>query len=182
MPNFTAKNIKHTPQGDLNTGFPKLVIGGSKFISFPDKGFQSKYEFNEWMYFEGPVVLSKDGRRYRVAASGLGGFSTRPFSAYYCPNQSISNTSFSPQVGGYYSGAQIWSNFIVSNGTFAFSGAKTGTYICLEAGSGYSHYTPGSPSHYENSNTGPYTWQEWVNESPGYWTTQITPSKFKRVD
>ena len=178
MPNFTVKDIKHTPQGDVNTGFPKLVIGGSKFISFPDKGFKSKYEFNEWMYFEGPVVLSKDGSRYRIAASGLGGFSTAPFSAYYCPYQRFSGNSFSPSVGEKYSGAQIWSNYNVSSGVFSFSGARTGTYLCLEAGRVYSHYTPPVlPS--VNYFGGIYFYSSGRN---GYWTTEITPSKFKRVD
>lgn len=178
MPNFTVKDIKHTPQGDVNTGFPKLVIGGSKFISFPDKGFKSKYEFNEWMYFEGPVVLSKDGARYRVAASGLGGFSTAPFSAYYCPYQQFSGNSFSPSVGEKYSGAQIWSNYNVSDGVFSFSGARTGTYLCLAAGRVYSHYTPPVPPSVDYIG-GTYFYS---SGSPGYWTTEITPSKFKRVD
>ena len=178
MPNFTVKNIKHTPQGNLNTGFPKLVIGGSKFISFPDRGFQSKYEFNEWMYFEGPVVLSKNGGRYRVAASGLGGFSTAPFLAYYCPYQQVSGNSFSPAVGNYYSGAQIWSNYNVYGGVFSFSGARNGTYLCLAAGRVYSHYTPPVPP------SADYWGGSWHyhSGSPGYWTTEITPSKFKRVD
>src|SRR5574344_353117 len=178
MPNFTVKDIKHTPQGDVNTGFPKLVISGSKFISFPDNGFKSKYEFNGWMYFEGPVVLSKDGRRYRVAASGLGGFSTVPFSAYFCPYQQFSGNYFSPSVGGYYSGAQIWSNYNVSNGVFYFSGARTGTYLWIASGRVYSHYTPPvSPSgHYWGGRL------VYSSGSPGYWTTEITPSTFKRVD
>ena len=178
MPNFTVKNIKHTPQGDFNTGFPKLVIGGSKFLSFPDKGFQSKYEYNEFMYFEGPVVLSKDGRRYRIAASGLGGYSTAPFSAYYCPYQQFSGNSFSPVVGIYYSGAQIWSNYNVSDGVFSFSGARTGTYLCLAAGRVYSHYTPPVAASVDYIG-GTYFYS---SGSPGYWTTEITPSKFKRVD
>lgn len=173
MPNFTVKDIKHTSQ-DIETGFPKLVIGNSKFISFPDKGFKSKYEFNEWMYFEGPIVLSKDGSVYRVAASGLGGFSTKPFSAYYSPRQRFSGTSFSPTVGKEYSGAQIWSNYNKSGGTFSFSGVRTGTYLCLEAGRVYSNYTPPSEP----------TWigGRYTGGSPGYWSTSITPSKFKRVD
>ena len=178
MPNFTVKNIKHTPQGNLNTGFPKLVIGGSKFLSFPDKGFHSKYEFNEWMYFEGPVVLSKDGRRYRIAASGLGGFSTAPFSAYYCPYQQFSGNSFSPVTGQYYSGAQIWSNYNVWGGVFSFSGSRTGTYLCLAAGRVYSHYTP--PVAPSVDHIGGFYFYH--SGSPGYWTTEITPSKFKRVD
>lgn len=183
MPNFNVNNIKHTPL-NINNGFPKLVISGSKFISFPDAGFKSKYEFNEWMYFEGPVVLSKDGRRFRLAASGLGGFSTRPISAYYCPNQSVSNSSFSPQVGGYYSGAQIWSNYNLGGGTFSFSGAQTGTYLCLEAGGVYSHWTPPTSGYYVSGSSGygGYGGNIWISGSPGYWTTQITPSKFKRVD
>lgn len=177
MPNFTVKDIKHTPV-DANTGFPKLAIGGSKFISFPDKGFKSKYEFNEWMYFEGPVVLSKDGARYRVAASGLGGFSTAPFSAYFCPYQQISGNSFSPSVGSLYSGAQIWSNYNVSDGVFSFSGARTGTYLCLATGRVYSHYTPPvQPSVNYIGDAFVYS-----RGYPGYWTTEITPSKFKRVD
>ena len=130
------------------------------------------------MYFEGPVVLSKDGRRYRVAASGLGGYSTAPFSAYYCPYQQVSGNSFSPTVGNYYNGAQIWSNYNVSDGVFSFSGARNGTYLCLAAGRVYSHYTPPvAPS--VDCIGGFYFYHD---GSPGYWTTEITPSKFKRVD
>ena len=72
MTTFYVDNIKHTSHTNKSTGFPKLVVNGSYFLAFPDKGYKGKYEFSEWMYFEGPIVLTKDNTRYRVAASSLG--------------------------------------------------------------------------------------------------------------
>ena len=171
MTTFYANGIKHTNHTNKATGFPKLVVNGSHFLAFPDKGYKSKYEFSEWMYFEGPIVLTKNGKRYRVAATGLGGFSTAKFNAYFSHASTVSDVDYRPTVGEYYSGSKIFSNYSVSDGTIKFSGSRAGTYLCLAAGRVYSHWTPGwwSPGYYGG-------WNE------GYWTTEVTTSSFKRTD
>ena len=191
MTTFYANGIKHTNHTNKATGFPKLVVNGSYFLAFPDKGYKSKYEFSEWMYFEGPIVLTKNGKRYRVAASGIGGFSTARFNAYFSHASNVSDVDYRPTVGEYYSGWKIFSNYSVSDGTIKFSGSRAGTYLCLTAGRVYSHWTPG---HWEDDdddggggyggygyggsggNAGDPTWH------PGYWTTEVTASSFKRTD
>lgn len=166
MTTFYANGIKHTNHTNKSTGFPKLVVNGSYFLAFPDKGYKSKYEFSEWMYFEGPIVLTKDNKRYRVAASGIGGFSTAKFDAYFSLESEVSSVDYRPTVGAYYSGSKIFSNYSTSGGTIYLSGARSGTYLCLAAGRVYSHYVPG---------WGYYSYG-------GYWTTSVTASTFKRTD
>lgn len=171
MTTFYANGIKHTDYTNKATGFPKLLVNGSYFLAFPDKGYKSKYEFSDWMYFEGPIVLTKDGTRYRVAASGLGGFSTVPYNAYFSYGSAVSSVDYRPTVGKYYPGSQIYSNVSYSGGTIYFSGNRSGTHLCLAAGRVYSHWTPGYWGGYYNN--------MWY---PGYWTTSATVSRFKRVD
>ena len=168
MTTFYVDNIKHTSHSNKSTGFPKLVVNGSYFLAFPDKGYKGKYEFSEWMYFEGPIVLTKDNRRYRVAASGIGGFSTARFNAYFSHASTVSSVDYSPTVGSYYSGSKIFSNYSTSGGTIYLSGARSGTYLCLAAGRVYSHYVPG--------------WSYGYHSYDGYWTTSVTASTFKRTD
>lgn len=166
MTTFYVDNIKHASHSNKSTGFPKLVVNGSYFLAFPDKGYKGKYEFSEWMYFEGPIVLTKDNTRYRVAASGIGGFSTARFNAYFSHASTVTSVDYRPTVGAYYSGSKIFSNYSTSGGTIYLSGARSGTYLCLAAGRVYSHYVPG---------WGYYSYG-------GYWTTSVTASTFKRTD
>lgn len=190
---FYANGIKHTHHTNKSTGFPKLIVNGSYFLAFPDKGYKSKYEFGEWMYFEGPVVLTKNGTRYRVAASGLGGFSTARYNAYFSYGSGVSNVDYRPTVGSYYPGSQIYSNYSVSDGTIYFSGNRSGTHLCLSSGRVYSHWTPGWWTQtttvipgsggygygYGGGGGGIITTPVW---HPGYWTTSVEPSSFKQVD
>ena len=168
MTTFYVDNIEHTSHSNKSTGFPKLVVNGSYFLAFPDKGYKGKYEFSEWMYFEGPIVLTKDNTRYRVAASGIGGFSTARFNAYFSHADAVSSVDYRPTVGSYYPGSKIFSNYSISGGTIYLSGPKPGTYLCLAAGRVYSHYTP--------------SWGYGYWWHPGYWTTSVTASTFKRTD
>ena len=193
MTTFYVDDIKHTSHSNKSTGFPKLVVNGSYFLAFPDRGYKSKYEFSEWMYFEGPIVLTKDNTRYRVAASGIGGFSTARFNAYFSYGSGVSNVDYRPTVGAYYSGSQVYSNYSISDGTIYFSGSRAGTYLCLASGRVYSHWTPGywtvttvvGPSHsvygygYGGGGGGSIDIPTW---HPGYWTTSVTASTFKRTD
>ena len=184
MTTFYVDNIKHESHSNKSTGFPKLVVNGSYFLAFPDKGYKGKYEFSEWMYFEGPIVLTKDNTRYRVAASGIGGFSTARFNAYFSHASTVSSVDYRPTVGSYYPGSKIFSNYWTSGGTIYLSDARSGTYLCLAAGRVYSHWTPGWWSswsgwsrygYYGGGGGGP-TWHE------GYWSTSVTASAFKRTD
>ena len=168
MTTFYANGIKHTNHTNKATGFPKLVVNSSYFLAFPDRGYKSKYEFGEWMYFEGPIVLTKDNKRYRVAASGIGGFSTAKFDAYFSLESEVSSVDYVPTVGSYYPGSKIFSNYSTSGGTIYLSGARSGTYLCLAAGRVYSHYVPG--------------WGYGYHSYGGYWTTSVTASAFKRTD
>ena len=172
MTTFYANGIKHTNHTNKATGFPKLVVNSSYFLAFPDKGYKGKYEFSDWMYFEGPIVLTKNGKRYRVAATGLGGFSTVKFDAYFSLGSEVSKVDYVPTVGSYYPGSQVYSDYSISDGTINFSGSRAGTYLCLSAGRVYSHWTPGSWKH----EYGGTYWHE------GYWTTSVKPSSFKRVN
>lgn len=182
MTTFYANGIKHKSHSNKSTGFPKLLVNGSYFLAFPDKGYKSKYEFSEWMYFEGPIVLTKDNTRYRVAASGLGGFSTIRFNAYFSLGSAVSNVDYRPTVGKYYPGSQIYSNYSISDGTIYLSGNRSGTYECLSSGRVYSHWTPGysywSPPHDDNGwwVSGKWYWHE------GYWSTEVKPSSFRQVE
>ena len=174
MTTFYVDDIKHTSHSNKSTGFPKLVVNGSYFLAFPDKGYKGKYEFSEWMYFEGPIVLTKDNRRYRVAASGIGGFSTARFNAYFSHESTVSSVDYSPTVGSYYSGSKIFSNYSTSGGTIYLSGARSGTYLCLAAGRVYSHWNPPT--------WGGYGGYGWYGGSDGYWSVDVRPSTFKRVE
>ena len=174
MTTFYANGIKHTNHTNKATGFPKLVVNGSYFLAFPDKGYKSKYEFSEWMYFEGPIVLTKNGKRYRVAASGLGGFSTIKFNAYFSLGSTVSDVDYRPTVGSYYPGSQVYNDYSINGGTIKFSGSRAGTYLCLTSGRVYSHWTPGYWE-YDEYHIHSY-WHD------GYWTTSVEPSSFKRVD
>ena len=174
MTTFYVDNIKHTSHSNKSTGFPKLVVNGSYFLAFPDKGYKGKYEFSEWMYFEGPIVLTKDNTRYRVAASGIGGFSTARFNAYFSHASAVSNVDYRPTVGSYYPGSKIFSNYSTSGGTIYFSGARGGTYLCLAAGRVYSHWNPPT--------WGSYNGYGWYGGSNGYWSVDVRPSTFKRVE
>ena len=169
MTTFYVDDIKHESHSNKSTGFPKLVVNGSYFLAFPDKGYKGKYEFSEWMYFEGPIVLTKDNTRYRVAASGLGGFSTARFNAYFSHASAVSSVDYRPAVGSYYPGSKIFSNYWTSGGTIYLSGARSGTYLCLAAGRVYSHWNPP-------------TWGGYGGSSRGYWSTSVTASTFKRTD
>ena len=183
MTTFYVDDIKHTNYTNKSTGFPKLVVNGSYFLAFPDKGYKGKYEFSDWMYFEGPIVLTKDNTRYRVAASGLGGFSTARFNAYFSHASAVFNADYRPTVGSYYPGSKIFSNYWTSGGSIYLSGARSGTYLCLAAGRVYSYYVHES---YWGS------WSGWSRygyyggggggSSGGYWTTSVTASTFKRTD
>ena len=173
MTTFYANGIKHTNHTNKATGFPKLVVNSSYFLAFPDKGYKSKYEFSEWMYFEGPIVLTKDNKRYRVAATGLGGFSTAKFDAYFSLESEVSSVDYRPTVGEYYSGSKIFSNYSTSGGTIYLSGARSGTYLCLAAGRVYSHWA--ANGHFDH-------YGHWYQGYGGYWTTSVTASSFKRTD
>lgn len=183
---FYVDDIKHKSHSNKSTGFPKLVVNGSYFLAFPDKGYKGQYEFSDWMYFEGPIVLTKDGKRYRVAASGLGGFSTIRFNAYFSLGSAVSNVDYRPTVGSYYPGSQVYSNYSISGGTIYLSGNKSGTYECLSSGRVYSHWTPGYwyrdhahwIDHQGNYQTGNREWY-WRE---GYWTTSVEPSSFRQVE
>ena len=183
---FYVDDIKHKSHSNKSTGFPKLVVNGSYFLAFPDKGYKGQYEFSDWMYFEGPIVLTKEGKRYRVAASGLGGFSTIKFNAYFSLGSAVSNVDYRPTVGSYYPGSQVYSNYSVSGGTIYLSGNRAGTYECLSSGRVYSHWTPGYYYwvHYYYDGQGNYRflpnparyWHE------GYWSTEVKPSSFRQVE
>ena len=183
MTTFYANGIKHTNHTNKATGFPKLVVNSSYFLAFPDKGYKSKYEFSDWMYFEGPIVLTKDNKRYRVAASGIGGFSTAKFDAYFSLKSEVSSVDYVPTVGSYYPGSQVYSDYSISDGTINFSGARGGTYLCLAAGRVYSHWTPG---HWDDDGGNGYGGYGYGDSDPtwheGYWTTSVKPSSFKRTD
>ena len=179
MTTFYVDNIKHTSHSNKSTGFPKLVVNGSYFLAFPDKGYKGKYEFSEWMYFEGPIVLTKGNARYRVAASGIGGFSTARFNAYFSHTSAVSSVDYRPTVGSYYPGSKIFSNYSTSGGTIYLTGARSGTYLCLAAGRVYSHWTPGW---WSSSYSGGYYGGWDFVWNPGYWTTSVTASTFKRTD
>ena len=186
MTTFYVDDIKHESHSNKSTGFPKLVVNGSYFLAFPDKGYKGKYEFSDWMYFEGPIVLTKDNTRYRVAASGLGGFSTARFNAYFSHASAVSSVDYRPTVGSYYPGSKIFSNYWTSGGTIYLSGARSGTYLCLAAGRVYSHYVPGS---YWGGGGYWSSWSSWSRygyggggSSGGYWSTSVTASTFKRTD
>ena len=183
---FYVDDIKHKSHSNKSTGFPKLVVNGSYFLAFPDKGYKGQYEFSDWMYFEGPIVLTKDGKRYRVAASGLGGFSTIKFNAYFSLASQVSNVDYRPTVGSYYPGSQVYSNYSVSGGTIYFSGNRSGTYECLSSGRVYSHWTPGYWYEDRDSWRDPhgnwhYTDYKWYWHE-GYWTTSVTASSFRQVE
>ena len=172
MTTFYVDNIKHTNHSNKSTGFPKLVVNGSYFLAFPDKGYKGKYEFSEWMYFEGPIVLTKDGKRYRVAASGIGGFSTARFDAYFSLGSAVSDGDYRPTVGSYYPGSQVYSDYSISGRTIYLSGNRSGTYECLSSGRVYSHWTPGYH----------YWWHGHLYWHEGYWSYDVKKSTFKRVD
>ena len=183
---FYVDGIKHKSHSNKSTSFPKLVVNGSYFLAFPDKGYKGQYEFSDWMYFEGPIVLTKDGKRYRVAASGLGGFSTIKFNAYFSLGSAVSNVDYRPTVGSYYPGSQVYSNYSVSGGTIYLSGNKSGTYECLSSGRVYSHWTPGywyrdRGGWFDPQGTWHYTNFEWYWHE-GYWTTSVEPSSFRQVE
>ena len=180
MTTFYVDNIKHTSHSNKSTGFPKLVVNGSYFLAFPDKGYKGKYEFSEWMYFEGPIVLTKDNTRYRVAASGIGGFSTARFNAYFSHTSAVSSVDYRPTVGSYYPGSKIFSNYSTSGGTIYLSGARSGTYLCLAAGRVYSHWNPPTWGGY--GGYGWRSWRSWYGGSDGYWSVDVRPSTFKRVE
>ena len=180
MTTFYANGIKHTNHTNKATGFPKLVVNSSYFLAFTDKGYKSKYEFGEWMYFEGPIVLTKDNKRYRVAASGIGGFSTAKFNAYFSLKSEVSSVDYVPTVGSYYPGSKIFSNYSTSGGTIYLSGARSGTYLCLAAGRVYSHWNPPTWGGY--SGYSGYGWRSWHGGSDGYWSVDVRPSTFKRVE
>ena len=184
MTTFYVDNIKHKSHSNKSTGFPKLVVNGSYFLAFPDKGYKGKYEFSDWMYFEGPIVLTKGNTRYRVAASGLGGFSTARFNAYFSHASAVSSVDYRPTVGSYYPGSKIFSNYWTSGGTIYLSGTRSGTYLCLAAGRVYSHYVYSYWSSWSS-------WSSWSRygyygggggSSSGYWATSVTASTFKRTD
>ncbi len=183
MTTFYVDNIKHTSHSNKSTGFPKLVVNGSYFLAFPDKGYKGKYEFSEWMYFEGPIVLTKDNTRYRVAASGIGGFSTARFNAYFSHASAVSNVDYRPTVGSYYPGSKIFSNYSTSGGTIYFSGSRSGTYLCLAAGRVYSHWNPPTWGGYGGYGWRSWrSWRSWYDDSDGYWSVDVRPSTFKRTD
>lgn len=183
---FYVDDIKHKSHSNKSTGFPKLVVNGSYFLAFPDKGYKGQYEFSDWMYFEGPIVLTKDNTRYRVAASGLGGFSTIKFNAYFSLGSAVSSVDYRPTVGSYYPGSQVYSNYSVSGGTIYLSGNRAGTYECLSSGRVYSHWTPGYYYwvHHYYDELGNYRFlpnpkQYWHE---GYWSTEVKPSSFRQVE
>ena len=180
MTTFYVDNIKHTNHSNKSTGFPKLVVNGSYFLAFPDKGYKGKYEFSDWMYFEGPIVLTKDNTRYRVAASGLGGFSTARFNAYFSHASTVFNADYRPTVGAYYSGSKIFSNYWTSDGTIYLSGTRSGTYLCLAAGRVYSYYV--RESYWSGWSRYGYGYGGGGGSSGGYWATSVTASSFKRTD
>lgn len=186
MTTFYVDDIKHTNHMNKSTGFPKLVVNGSYFLAFPDKGYKGKYEFSDWMYFEGPIVLTKDNKRYRVAATGLGGFSTVKFNAYFSLGSAVSNVDYRPTVGSYYPGSQVYSNYSISGGTIYLSGNRSGTYQCLSSGRVYSHWTPGYSYwvQYYYDEHGIYHYLVYPKQywHKGYWSTEVKASSFKRVE